>query len=100
MSRKAPGPCERVEKLMTLSRAEFAMSVAALAPEGCGANPARVPLGSGWVCICYEALPGVRLGGLLELPRARVIIEFDKASAAEREEFLRRFDIAFQRGGG
>jgi hypothetical protein len=100
MSGKAPSSDESVEKVMTLSRAEFARGVAALAPEGRGANPARVPLGSGWVSIRYEALPGVCLGMLLELPRARVIIEFDKVSAVEREAFLRRFDIAFQRGGG
>jgi hypothetical protein len=100
MSGKAPSSDESVEKVMTLSWAEFAKSMAALAPESLCANPVKVSLGSGWVSIRYEALSAVCLGGLLKLPRARLIIEFHKVSAAEREEFLRRFHIAFQRGGG
>lgn len=100
MSGEAPNSGARVEKVMALSPGEFATTIAALAPAGPTAKSVQVPLGSGSVAIRYEALPGVRLGGLLELPRASVTLTFDNVSEAEREAFVRRFDVAFQRGGG
>jgi hypothetical protein len=100
MRAKVADSGERIEKVMTLSPAEFANSVAVLVPAGAGANHVTVPLGTGSVSILYQALPGVRLGGLLELPQARVVLTFDNVSAAEREQFVRRFEVIFQRGGG
>lgn len=40
-----------------------------------------------------------RLGSLV-LPRTEVSLSFEGFSVSEREDFLRRFDLAFQRGGG
>jgi hypothetical protein len=91
---------ERLEKLMALTPAEFAGSLAVLHPAWDGAIPVAIPSGSGRVSIHFEALPSVRLGGLLELPRARVTLSLEGVSLADRAAFLRRFDMAFQRGGG
>lgn len=40
-----------------------------------------------------------RLGSLV-LPRIDVRLVFEGFSAGERDEFMRRFGLAFQRGGG
>ena len=56
--------------------------------------------GQGTALIRYQSQPGVKLGGLLQIPRAVVTIAFDNASEADRTAFLRRFELAFQRGGG
>jgi hypothetical protein len=90
-----------IEKIMSMSRAEFENSLAALlAPASAPVPPVRVPLGAGFVTIAFEPLQGVRLGGLLELPRSRVALSFVDVARDEREAFTRRFDLAFQRGGG
>lgn len=91
-----------IEKVMALSEREFINSVCALLPPEAGATGLQVsiPLAAGRVTIAYEALPSARLGQSLELPRARVVLTFVDISDAEREAFLARFDIAFQRGGG
>jgi hypothetical protein len=91
-----------VEKIMSLSTAEYARTLGQLLGPlpGEGAACVAVAIGSGEVRIAYEPLDAVRLGGLLELPRARVTLSFTGATASEREHFLQRFDVAFQRGGG
>lgn len=95
-------PPSRVERLMTLSEAEFIRSIAALLPPGSAVENgcAVATLGSGRVTITYEPLTSLRLGQSLQLPRARIVLAFEEAVAAEREAFLARFDLAFQRGGG
>ena len=89
-----------IEKLMTLSRNEF---LSALGNVG-GVEPAgqswRARLAEGSVAITYTPQPSVRLGGLLDLPRAKITLEFQNADDAARKDFLQRFDLAFQRGGG
>ncbi len=62
--------------------------------------PIRIAVGTGAIEISREVLPGARLGGLLELPRAKVTISYSGVTAADRTAFQRRFDLAFQRGGG
>ena len=91
----------RVEKLMSLTRQEF---VAALAHVG-GVESVTdgawsAALKAGTVTITFAALPSARLGGLLELPRAKVMLDFHNTSGDQQSEFLQRFDLAFQRGGG
>ena len=92
----------RAEKLMSVSRREFEESWRAFSgemPPAPGA-PSRMAAGDGFVLIGYEPRPAVRLGGLLELPRAAVSFEFDGVDAPAKAALLARFDRAFQRGGG
>lgn len=91
-----------IVKTMALTRAEFETSLRViLGPSAPIGGPlVRVTLTSGTVGIHFEPLPGVCLGGLLELPRARVTLEFAGVDSSARDDFLRRFDFAFQRGGG
>ncbi len=91
---------EPIEKLMSLSRAEFERSMLVLNGSLFPASEYKLVCGGGHVTIAYHELPGVRLGTLLALPRARLTIAFDGADLSARETFLRRFDLAFQRGGG
>ncbi|MCB1513743.1 MAG: hypothetical protein KDJ18_02805 [Hyphomicrobiaceae bacterium] len=95
-----------IEKTMTLSAGEFAKSMTAFAGEGVEISGGRVKMGvggdtGGSAEIAFEPLPPRRIGGgLLELPQARVTIRFTDVDPGEASVFLRRFDIAFQRGGG
>jgi len=94
------GP-QRIEKIMSLTHEDFLASlkhVGAWSSLGGGRYALDAPHGR--ATIGFEPLPSTRLGGLLELPRAKVTIELSEIDAAHREAFLRRFDLAFQRGGG
>ena len=98
-------PTATIEKMMTLSAAEFAKSMAAfVGPHVVIANASAsvaITESGGSATIAYHPLPPRRVGGgLLELPQAKVTITLTDVPPAEAEAFLRRFDIAFQRGGG
>ena len=92
----------RIEKVMSISRREFAASLAALDPEATLSAAAWASVSSGGItaAIRFQALPARVLGGLLSLPQASVEIIFADANEAQVADFLRRFDIVFQRGGG
>lgn len=96
------GSAATVRKIMSASDSEFAQSLSVLLsrPVAIGELPLRLELGGGQVLIERDALPGVRLGGLLEMPRAAVTLTFASVPETLRADFLRRFDLAFQRGGG
>lgn len=94
-----------IEKIMTLSQSEFANSVAAFAGAEAGqtaaaGEPVIIPVGQASAVITFTKIQGFSFGGLVEMPRARVAIDLSNVPPAEAEQFLRRFDIAFQRGGG
>ena len=91
-----------VEKLMSISRTEFAASLAALDATATldASGQALIKHAGKAVHIAFEKLPDRRLGGLLAMPQARVRIALGGATADEAADFLRRFAIAFQRGGG
>lgn len=91
-----------VTQLMSLSPGEFQKSILALDAAAVALTNGhyRLNVPPGQVEIGYAALPSVKLGGLLELPRANVTLAFDGLSGHSREAFLKRFEIAFQRGGG
>lgn len=92
-----------IEKIMSLAEHEFIKGCQRLAGDGdtVTEHDARISVGGGVVDIAYRPLDGVRLGGLLELPRAKVTLTYsDAVSSEDRDQFLRRFDLAFQRGGG
>lgn len=92
----------RVEKTMALSRGELNKTLEAFvgAALPAGEDSIELRLGPGVVRLRFEPLAPVRLGGLLELPRARLMIEFRDVGADDQEAFLDRFDLAFRRGGG
>lgn len=96
-----------IEKLMAIRADEFEAGLARLAGapvhRGSGGSPYIVkcsapPLPA--VRITFEAMPEQVLGGLLKLPRARVIIEMPELSTDQRRVFISAFDRTFQRGGG
>ena len=92
---------DRIEKLMSLTPSEFAASAARLANRDIAPGESvSEALGTGRVEISCAPSASVRLGGLLELPRAVVTISFHDVSDDDREAFMRRFELAFQRGGG
>lgn len=103
-----PHPVTTIEKTMTLSAGEFAKSLAAFADGDVTIidGHARIDLeesgGTAKITaeITYEPLPSRRVGGLLELPQAKVTVRLTGMTAEQADIFLRRFDIAFQRGGG
>lgn len=100
-------PAQSVDKLMSISPVEFLSSLGRLTGRqhhtdpASGCASAEIELGTGTASVRFEPVTGVKLGGLLELPRARVSISFSgEVTAAERAGFQRRFELAFQRGGG
>ncbi len=102
MTGAAPASGNAIEKIMSISMAEYAASLdkAIGLTQGEQITCVARAVGSGRVTITFETLTPVRLGGLLELPRARVTLTFAGLSERERNAFLDRFDLAFQRGGG
>jgi hypothetical protein len=59
----------------------------------------RVQVGAGTLRLSWTVLPP-RVIALIRLPRLAVRFVFDGVPLAERREFLRRFDLHLQRGGG
>lgn len=92
----------RVEKLMSVSRAEFEASWRVFAPSDPPGTdgPVRLVVGGGTVHVAFAPRPNVRLGGLMVLPRALIVLEFIGVPANDRLDLIARFDRAFQRGGG
>lgn len=101
----SPTPQKSVEKIMTLSQSEFAYSIGTFAGEEAAATarrgePVVIGVRTGKVVITFTRIEGFSFGGLVEMPRARVVIEMHGLTDDEAGAFLRRFDISFQRGGG
>lgn len=90
------------QRVMSLSAHEFATSIAKLGAHRLSAEgyPVFNLEDGGRVEVRFAPAPAKTLGGLLALPQAVVTLAFENASADVREAFVRRFDIAFQRGGG
>lgn len=87
---------------MSLAEHEFVTGCERLADDGdtISTREANISVGQGFVQILYKPLPGVRLGGLLELPRALVSLTYSDVPPADQDKFTKRFDMTFQRGGG
>lgn len=60
---------------------------------------AAVSIGSGRLQLRWQPLPPRRIA-LLALPRLAVSFVFEAVDAAERQRFMRHFDLYTQRGGG
>jgi hypothetical protein len=101
-----PNAAASVEKIMSIRHDEFDAGIARLS--GVAPSPPRpatyelLPPGgqAGMVRIAFEKLPPAVLGGLMKLPRARVVIDMNGLELAARSAFLELFDRTFQRGGG
>jgi hypothetical protein len=91
-----------VEKRMALTLREFQATLAPLVGRllESGESAATLAVGGGLVVISHAALPPVLLGGLLEMPQALVTLQFQGVCEADRDDFVRRFDLYFRRGGG
>jgi len=64
------------------------------------ASSFELPAGKGSVTIDMEILPDRKITGLLSLPQANITLTMNGLSKDEQKQFLQRFDISFQRGGG
>lgn len=60
---------------------------------------ATLAVDRGLLILAWSPLPPRSLG-LFKLPRLSVAFRFEGVDAAEREAFMRRFDVHTQRGGG
>jgi hypothetical protein len=90
------------KKIMSITHADFERSLVALDPTArLDANGgARVATPDGTVLLRFDALANRRLGGLLSMPQASITLDLGNLPENARDKFLKRFDIAFQRGGG
>ncbi len=95
---------ERYEKIMSISRPEFARTIARLPwaeSEETGEGRYGFRLDPGEVMIEVTAMGDhVIEGSLLALPRQRVSFEFKNMDQKTRNDFIAQFDSCFQRGGG
>lgn len=99
---------ERVEKIMSIRPGEFEAGIARLdtaASQTTSGGIARHVVdhpsaGDATVTITFEKLEPAVLGGLMRLPRARVVLEMADLAPDARRAFLGVFDQTFQRGGG
>lgn len=100
------GGGETVEKLMSISRAEFETGLKRLT--GATSRPngrddyllSDIGADRQTVRFSFEPLPEAVLGTLLKLPRARITLHLTTLSNTDRADFLALFDRTFQRGGG
>ena len=60
---------------------------------------ARVSLDGGWLQLHWQ-VQAPRQIALIRLPRLQVSFRFEGVPAALRQDFMRRFDLYTQRGGG
>lgn len=93
---------ERFERDMATTEAEWlqrlplAIGAQAFARDGAGV---RVSLGKGALQISWQPLPP-RVIALLRMPRLAVQFVFEGVDADTRLQFMQRFDLTMQRGGG
>lgn len=67
--------------------------------ERLGDSAAVVRWPEGRLLLRWQALPD-RVMGSIRLPRLAVAFRFEGLSAEQRAQFMRRFDLVLQRGGG
>jgi hypothetical protein len=92
----------RLERCMGLTHAEFLRTLPTAAPGmSIQADKGCIRLSDPPRLVLVELGPETRrtLGSLV-LPETSVRLSFEGFSAEQREVFLRRFDLAYRRGGG
>ena len=97
-------PGQTIEKTMSLTLAEFEKSLARITADSDKVKVAPghyvLALETGRVTLDVSVLEPMLMGGLVKLPRCKVILRFEDVPTEQRLTFLNRFDQAFQRGGG
>jgi hypothetical protein len=63
------------------------------------AGEAEIAIGPGRLRLAWQDLPPRRIA-LLTMPRLAVQFRFEDVGEAARRDFMRRFDLYTQRGGG
>ena len=63
------------------------------------AGRAEVAIGAGGLVLTWSVLPPRQIA-LVRLPRLAVHYRFHGVDSAQRHAFMKRFDLAIQRGGG
>ncbi len=94
---------DKTVKLMSMSYNEFIHSFKKFAPDYRGSLSAtrfEIESGKGSVTIEIDVLPARKITTLLSLPQSNITLTMNGLSPDERQYFLERFDISFQRGGG
>jgi len=86
--------CTEAEWLRWLPDAVHGHELARPAPDR-----AEVRVGAGRLRIDWKVLPPRRIAAIV-LPRLHVGFAFGGVAEAERERFMKRFDLHLQRGGG
>jgi hypothetical protein len=91
-----------IHREMGLDHREFFRTLpAALEGSMFRVSGARIEVSAGWCQLRITlAPPAERRIGLLRLPVTRVTFEFTGGSEGKIEDFMRRFDRHYQRGGG
>ena len=93
----------QVEKIMSMTLADFHRSLKVLDPDlvlGPEVRSVRLDMEGASAQVLFEDMDSKTYGTLLEIPRARVTLDFDDSSPEARQAFIERFDFAFRRGGG
>ncbi len=62
-------------------------------------NSAEVSIGTGRLELAWRELPPRRIA-LLRMPRLAISFHFEGVGEAQRQDFMRYFDLYTQRGGG
>ena len=96
------GVAERFERDMGCTEAEWLRwlpGAVGAAPLRVSARAALVTVGAGTLCLRWQPLPA-RTIALLHIARLHVSFAFEGVEPAQREAFIRRFDLFTQRGGG
>jgi hypothetical protein len=98
-------PGLREEKMMSFTEAEFENGLRRLtgtAPRknSLGQYDLSDAVGGAAVTCSFDPLPDAVLGGLMRLPRVRVILDMSTLPDDQRLEFMTHFERTFQRGGG
>jgi len=93
----------QIEKIMSATLGDFQRSIKTLSPDHTlrpDGRSVRLDEDGYSVEIRYEPTGTKTFGTLLVIPQAKITLDFDQANAKARKDFIRRFDFAFQRGGG
>lgn len=94
---------DKITKLMSANPNEFARSMEHLTRDMAHhvqGDATVIELPGGTAAITYTPKEGRRLSPLLVMPAADVSIAFEGVSDVDRTDFVAKFDLAFQRGGG